>query len=101
MRVGSGLHARLLNGRRSRVRSIALHVRRPVGARGGEIIRAAGRNPARPFHDVYHELIYGAAYSERRAANENKIALFLAAGSLELIPSNGLMRGRRRISVPI
>jgi tRNA(fMet)-specific endonuclease VapC len=35
---------------------------------------------------VYHELIYGAAYSERRAANENKIALFLAAGNLELIP---------------
>ena len=35
---------------------------------------------------VYHELMYGAAYSERRAANENKIALFLAAGNLELIP---------------
>jgi len=35
---------------------------------------------------VYHELMYGAAFSEQRLANENKIALFLATGGLELIP---------------
>ena len=34
---------------------------------------------------VYHELMYGAACTERRAENENKIALFVAAGGLELI----------------
>ena len=31
---------------------------------------------------VYHELMYGAAASERRKANEDKIALFIAAGAL-------------------
>lgn len=35
---------------------------------------------------VYHELMYGAAYSERRKANEEKIALFIAAGGLTLLP---------------
>jgi tRNA(fMet)-specific endonuclease VapC len=35
---------------------------------------------------VYHELMYGAANSERRQANEDKIALFIAAGRLELAP---------------
>jgi len=35
---------------------------------------------------VYHELMYGAAYSERRRANEDKIALFIAAGALQLLP---------------
>ena len=34
---------------------------------------------------VYHELMYGAACSDRRSANENKIALFLASGGLELV----------------
>jgi tRNA(fMet)-specific endonuclease VapC len=35
---------------------------------------------------VYHELMYGAAHSERRGANENKIALFIASGGLTLLP---------------
>jgi tRNA(fMet)-specific endonuclease VapC len=35
---------------------------------------------------VYHELMYGAAYSERQKANEDKIALFIAAGRLTLMP---------------
>jgi tRNA(fMet)-specific endonuclease VapC len=35
---------------------------------------------------VYHELMYGAAYSERRRANEEKIALFIAGGGLKLLP---------------
>jgi tRNA(fMet)-specific endonuclease VapC len=34
---------------------------------------------------VYHELMYGAAASERRKANEDKIALFIAAGRLALL----------------
>ncbi len=35
---------------------------------------------------VYHELMYGAAHSERRKANEDKIALFIASGGLTLLP---------------
>jgi tRNA(fMet)-specific endonuclease VapC len=35
---------------------------------------------------VYHELIYGAAYSERRQANGDKIALFITGVGLELLP---------------
>jgi tRNA(fMet)-specific endonuclease VapC len=34
---------------------------------------------------VYHELMYGAAASERREANENKIAIFIASGRLSLL----------------
>ena len=30
--------------------------------------------------------MYGAAYSERRKANEDKIALFIVAGRLTLLP---------------
>lgn len=35
---------------------------------------------------VYHELMYGAAASERRRANEDKIAVFIASGGLVLLP---------------
>ncbi len=35
---------------------------------------------------VYHELMYGAAASERREANENKIAIFIASARLSLLP---------------
>jgi tRNA(fMet)-specific endonuclease VapC len=35
---------------------------------------------------VYHELMYGAAASERRLANEEKIALFVAGGDFSLLP---------------
>ncbi len=35
---------------------------------------------------VYHELMYGAAASERRKANEDKVAVFIASGNLSLLP---------------
>jgi tRNA(fMet)-specific endonuclease VapC len=35
---------------------------------------------------VFYELMYGAANSLRRAENEEKIALFIASGSIQLIP---------------
>ncbi len=34
---------------------------------------------------AYYELMYGAAASERRAENEEKIALFLASGGIALL----------------
>jgi tRNA(fMet)-specific endonuclease VapC len=37
---------------------------------------------------VYHELMYGAAASARRRANEEKIALFIASGRIVLIDFN-------------
>lgn len=37
---------------------------------------------------VYHELMYGAAASARRRENEEKIALFIAAGRIALINFN-------------
>lgn len=35
---------------------------------------------------VYHELMYGAAASRRRKANEDKVALFIASGDVALLP---------------
>jgi tRNA(fMet)-specific endonuclease VapC len=35
---------------------------------------------------VFHEIMYGAAASQRRAENEEKIALFIAAGNLDIHP---------------
>ena len=35
---------------------------------------------------VFHELLYGAAYSGRREANENKIALFIAMARVTVLP---------------
>lgn len=35
---------------------------------------------------AYHELMYGAAASERRRQNEEKIALFIASGGISLLP---------------
>jgi tRNA(fMet)-specific endonuclease VapC len=35
---------------------------------------------------VYHELMYGAAASQRRKPNEDKIALFIASGDLAMLP---------------
>ncbi|EJT03842.1 type II toxin-antitoxin system VapC family toxin [Rhizobium sp. CCGE 510] len=49
------------------------------------------RNAGTPFGlsiIVYHELMYGAAASERRHANEEKIALFIASGGISLIEFN-------------
>ena len=34
---------------------------------------------------VYHELMYGAAASERRQANEEKIALFIASSNIAIL----------------
>ncbi|WP_293853586.1 type II toxin-antitoxin system VapC family toxin [uncultured Alsobacter sp.] len=35
---------------------------------------------------AFHELMYGAAASERQRENEQKLALFLAAGRIETVP---------------
>ncbi len=48
----------------------------------------AARAAATPFSlsiIVYHELMYGAAASQRRKANEDKIALFIASGNISLL----------------
>jgi len=45
--------------------------------------RAAG-TPFSLSMIVYHELMYGAAASQRRKANEDKIALFIASGDIAL-----------------
>jgi tRNA(fMet)-specific endonuclease VapC len=47
--------------------------------------RAAG-TPFRLSMIVYHELMYGAAASKRRKANEDKVALFVASGDIALLP---------------
>jgi tRNA(fMet)-specific endonuclease VapC len=62
----------LLNGRPDRVRT---HF---DAARAAEI-------PIGLSSIVYHELMYGAAASARRRANEEKIALFITAGRIALI----------------
>lgn len=48
----------------------------------------AARTAGMPFSlsmIVYHELMYGAAASRRRKANEDKIALFIASGGIALL----------------
>jgi len=50
-----------------------------------DVARAAG-TPLSLSMIVYHELMYGAANSDGRQANEEKIALFIAAGGLTLLP---------------
>jgi tRNA(fMet)-specific endonuclease VapC len=46
----------------------------------------SARTPMAMSMIVYYELMYGAAVSERRALNENKIALLIASGRLSLMP---------------
>ncbi len=59
---------------------------------GGELVRArfdgarAAGTPMALSTIVHHELMYGAANSARRAANEQKIALLIAGGRLRLLP---------------
>ena len=66
--------------------AIALLNHRPRGVREKfEASRAAGNGLALSMI-VYHELMYGAAHSERRRENEEKIALFIAAAGLTLLP---------------
>ena len=62
----------LLNGRQPQVRS-RFDAALAAGTRLGLSII------------VYHELMYGAANSERRKANEDKIVLFIAGGALSLL----------------
>ncbi len=62
----------LLNGRDPKVRGkldAALRARTPIAM---SII-------------AFHELMYGAARSERREANEEKIALFVASAGIDLV----------------
>jgi tRNA(fMet)-specific endonuclease VapC len=47
--------------------------------------RAAG-TPFGMSMIVFYELMYGAAASRRRKANEDKIALFLSSGNIALLP---------------
>jgi tRNA(fMet)-specific endonuclease VapC len=62
----------LLNGRGERVRERFETARAAAMPIGLSVI-------------VYHELMYGAANSERRKPNEDKVALFIAAGRLNLL----------------
>lgn len=50
-----------------------------------EAARAAG-TPFAMSMIVYYELMYGAAASKRRKANEDKIAVFVASGDIALLP---------------
>ena len=46
----------------------------------------AARTPLAMSIIVYHELMYGAAASQRPKVNEDKIALFIASARLALLP---------------
>lgn len=60
-----------------------LNDRPPVRARF-DAARTA-RTPLGLSTIVFHELMFGAAASKRRRANEDKIALFIASGGIRLI----------------
>ena len=62
-----------------------LNDRQPAVRMRFDEVRAA-RTPLALSIVVYHELMYGAAASERRRENEQKIALFVAAGGLDIPP---------------
>jgi tRNA(fMet)-specific endonuclease VapC len=62
-----------------------LNDRQPLVRQRFDAVRAAG-TPMALSMIVYHELMYGAAASERRRANEDKIALFISGGGLSLVP---------------
>ena len=61
--------------------------------------RAAG-TPLGLSMIVYHELMYGAAHSQRRTANEDKIALFVASGGSRYSLSRKPMRAMPPTSAP-
>ena len=46
----------------------------------------AAKTPLALSAVVFHELMYGAAASERRTANEEKISVFIGSGRIELLP---------------
>ncbi|MCL2715131.1 MAG: PIN domain-containing protein [Alphaproteobacteria bacterium] len=62
----------LLNGRPEQVRKHFAAARKAGTCIGMSVI-------------VFHELKYGAAASERQRGNEEKIALFVASGSIDII----------------
>ncbi len=66
--------------------AIALLNDRPPAVRTRFDEARAARAPLALSIVVYHELMYGAAASERRRENEQKIALFVAAGGLDIPP---------------
>jgi len=61
-----------------------LNNRQPQVRARFDAARAAG-TPLGLSMIVYHELMYGAALSQRRTANEDKIALFIASGGITLL----------------
>jgi tRNA(fMet)-specific endonuclease VapC len=66
--------------------AIALLNERPLSVRARfEQARSSGAVFALSIV-VYHELMYGAAASARRLANEEKIAMFVAGGGFSLLP---------------
>jgi tRNA(fMet)-specific endonuclease VapC len=65
--------------------AIALLNDRPAGVRARfDAARATGA-PLGLSAIVFHELMFGAAASNQRKANEDKIALFIASGGIRLI----------------
>ncbi len=66
--------------------AIALLNDRPPAVRTRFDEARAAHTPLALSIVVYHELMYGAAASERRRENEQKIALFVAAGGLDIPP---------------
>ena len=58
--------------------------RQPLVRQRFDAARAAG-TPMALSIIVYHELMYGAAASERRKANEDKVALFISGGGMSLM----------------
>jgi len=62
-----------------------LNDRQPQVRARFDMARAAG-TPLALSIIVFHELMYGAAASERRKANEDKIAIFITSARLILLP---------------
>jgi len=66
--------------------AIALLNGRPPAVRHRFDVALAAGTPLGLSTIVYHELMYGAAHSQRRSANEEKVVLFVAGGGLALLP---------------
>jgi tRNA(fMet)-specific endonuclease VapC len=66
-----------------------LNNRQPSVRSQFDITRAAGTELGMSII-VHHELMYGAANSERRSANEDKIAVFITAAQIALIEFTAL-----------
>jgi tRNA(fMet)-specific endonuclease VapC len=88
---------------------IALLNGRHPGVRGRFDSARSMRTPMAMSVIVYHELMYGAAHSARRQANEDKVALFIAGGQVSILPfdeGDGGMAAElrahlRRLATPI